>query len=120
MPSPPTNWRLPNMPRTLSRLAVTDLVLCAFAPRARPAASEDLIRAKTLVFGAENVDQKTGEVDRNNVIFSWLTNATLAASIKGHVVLLDTFVHRAEIVPGRTPFVVRTSSASPPKRRSSA
>src|SRR3954464_8911012 len=94
------------MPRTLSRLAVTALVLCAFAARARPAASEDLIRARTLVFGAENVDQKTGEVDRNNVIFSWLTNATLAASIKGHVVLLDTFVHRAEIVPGRTPFVV--------------
>src|SRR3954468_12233606 len=106
MPSPHENWSIPNMLRTLSKLAVTALVLCAFAARARPAASEDLIHARTLVFGAENVDQKTGQIDRNNVIFSWLTNATLAASIRGHVVLLDTFVHRAEIVPGRTPFVV--------------
>src|SRR3954462_9530327 len=106
MPSPPTNWRVPNMPRTLSRLAITALVLCAFAARAKPPATEDLIRARTLIFGAENVDQKTGQVDHDKVIFSWLTNATLAASIKGHVFLLDTYVHRAEIVPGRTPFVV--------------
>src|SRR5256885_10539259 len=94
------------MPRTFSKVAVTAVLLLAFAANARPPAPEDLIRARTLVFGAENVDQKTGQVDREKVIFSWLTNATLAASIKGHVVLLDTFVHRAEIVPGRTPFVV--------------
>jgi hypothetical protein len=51
-----------------------------------------------MVFGAEHVDQWTGQVDRRKVIFSWLTNATLAVSMKGRVVLLDTYVHRAETV----------------------
>src|SRR3954465_4060906 len=94
------------MPLACSRLAVTAVALLAFGARAKPPSSEDLVRARTLVFGAENVNQKNGEVDHDKVIFSWLTNATLAASIKGRVVLLDTFVHRAEVVPGRTPFVV--------------
>src|SRR4051794_38260521 len=80
--------------------------LVAFGAVAKPPGTEDLIRARTMVFGAENVDQRTGQVDQAKVIFSWLTNATLAASVKGHVILLDTFVHRAGIVPGRTPFVV--------------
>src|SRR4051794_39918424 len=80
--------------------------LVAFGAVAKPPATEDLVRARTLVFGAENVDQRTGQVDQGKVIFSWLTNATLAASVKGHVILLDTFVHRSEVVPGRTPFVV--------------
>ena len=65
-----------------------------------------LIKARHLVFGAENVNARTGEVDHENVIFSWLTNATLAVSIRGRIVLLDTYVHRAEMAPGRTPFVV--------------
>src|SRR5437763_14323510 len=30
----------------------------------------------------------------------------IAASVKGRVVLLDSYVHRAESSPGRTPFVV--------------
>src|SRR4051812_30404117 len=95
-----------NMSHISSKLAVAAIALLAFGALAKPPATEDLIRARTLIFGAENVDQRTGQVDHDKVIFSWLTNATLAASIKGHVVLLDTFVHRAEIVPGRTPFVV--------------
>jgi len=94
------------MPRALSKLTLTLVALFALGARAKPPAAEDLIRARTLIFGAENVDQRTGQVDRGKVIFSWLTNATLAASIKGHVILLDTFVHRAENIPGRTPFIV--------------
>ena len=96
------------MKRSTVMLIVAALVLFAVAPpgQASPPASQDLLRARTLVFGAENVNQHTGQIDRDKVIFSWLTNATLAVSIKGRVVLLDTFVHRAEIVPGRTPFVV--------------
>jgi glyoxylase-like metal-dependent hydrolase (beta-lactamase superfamily II) len=93
------------MDRLLS-LAVSAVCLAAFGARAVPPASSDLIKARTLIFGAENVDQRTGQVAQDKVIFSWLTNATLAASVKGHVVLLDTYVHRAETVPGRTPFVV--------------
>jgi hypothetical protein len=97
---------LHNMPRALSKLTLIAVALSALGARAKPPAAEDLIRARTLIFGAENVDQRTGQVDHGKVIFSWLTNATLAASIKGHVILLDTFVHRAENVPGRTPFIV--------------
>jgi hypothetical protein len=66
----------------------------------------DLVRARQLFFGAENVDPRSGEVSHDNVIFSWLTNASYAVSLKGRVILLDSYVHRAETVPGRTPFVV--------------
>jgi L-ascorbate metabolism protein UlaG (beta-lactamase superfamily) len=64
-----------------------------------------VVKARVFFFGQENVNDK-GEVDNSKVIFTWLTNATLAASIKGHIVMLDTFIHRAEAAPGRTPFVV--------------
>jgi hypothetical protein len=94
------------MNRLLSRIALTAVCLAAFGASADRAASRDLVKARNLIFGAENVDQRTGQVDKDKVIFSWLTNATLAASVKGHVILLDTFVHRPEVVPGRTPFVV--------------
>ena len=93
------------MRHIFSRFLVTASLL-AFAASAKPPATADLIRARNLIFGTENVDQRTGQVDKDKVIFSWLTNATLAASVKGHVILLDTFVHRSEVVPGRTPFVV--------------
>jgi len=49
------------------------------------------------------------------VIFSWITNASYAVSLKGRVVLLDTYVHRAETVPGRTPFVVEDLLALNPE-----
>jgi hypothetical protein len=93
----------------MSRIGSTAILLVSlFAARANahPAASLELVKARQLIFGAENVDARTGAVDKDKVIFSWLTNATLAASIRGRVVLLDTFVHRPEAVPGRTPFVV--------------
>src|SRR6267143_3936155 len=93
------------MPRLIGSTALLLVSLLASRANAHGAPAE-LVKARQLVFGVENVDARTGTVDRDKVIFSWLTNATLAASIKGHVVLLDTFVHRAEIVPGRTPFVV--------------
>jgi hypothetical protein len=70
------------------------------------AANAAVVKARQFFFGAENVDAKSGAVDKDKVIFTWLTNATLAASIKGHIVMLDTFIHRAEAAPGRTPFVV--------------
>jgi hypothetical protein len=81
-------------------------LLLLLTSAARASAAPATIKARQLVFGIENVNARTGEVDRENVIFSWLTNATVAASVKGHIVLLDTYVHRAETVPGRTPFVV--------------
>ena len=69
-------------------------------------ADPDLVRARQLFFGAENVDPRSGRVRHDKVIFSWFTNASYAVSLKGRIILLDSYVHRAETVPGRTPFVV--------------
>ncbi len=66
-----------------------------------------LVAARSKVFGPENVDQRTGAVDNHLVIISWITNASFAASVQGRVVLLDTFVTRLEVMPGRTPFVIQ-------------
>jgi len=102
------------MHRLISSVAVA-VSLLAFSASAKPPATADLVRARNLIFGKENVDQRTGQVDREKVIFSWLTNATLAASVRGHVILLDTFVHRPEVVPGRTPFVVEDLVSANPE-----
>jgi len=52
---------------------------------AKPSASADLVRARQLFFGAENVDSRTGHVDESKVIFSWITNASFAVSVKGRI-----------------------------------
>ena len=70
-------------------------------------ASTALIAARQKIFGLENVNARNGDVREDRVVFSWLTNATFAAAVKGHVVLLDTFVTRLEVQPGRTPFVIQ-------------
>lgn len=76
-------------------------------PAAAKANSAALVAARQKIFGLENVDPNSGAVRADRVIFSWITNASFAASIKGHVVLLDTFVTRLEVQPGRTPFVIQ-------------
>jgi hypothetical protein len=73
---------------------------------AKTPASAALIAARQKIFGLENVNARNGAVREDRVVFSWLTNATFAAAVKGHVVLLDTFVTRLEVEPGRTPFVI--------------
>lgn len=75
----------------------------AFAKSA-PAA---VVAARQRFFGSDNVNSHSGRVDPDKVIFSWLTNATFAAAMRGHVVLLDSFVTRLEVAPGRTPFVIQ-------------
>ncbi len=74
---------------------------------AKTSSSEALIAARQKIFGLENVDPRNGAVREDRVVFSWLTNASFAAAVRGHVVLLDTFVTRLEIQPGRTPFVIQ-------------
>ena len=73
--------------------------------KSKPSAA--VIAARQKIFGLENVDPKNGEVREDRVIFSWLTNASFAAAVKGHVLLLDTFVTRLEVQPGRTPLVIQ-------------
>lgn len=57
------------------------------------------IAARSRFFGAENVDQRDGDVRRDRVIFSWTTNASLAVSLKGRIILLDTYINRPELPP---------------------
>src|ERR1700723_2540331 len=73
--------------------------------KAKPSAA--MIAARQKIFGAANVNENNGKVREDRVVFSWLTNATFAAAMKGHVVLLDTFVTRLEVMPGRTPIVIQ-------------
>jgi hypothetical protein len=65
------------------------------------------LAARQKIFGVENVNPKNGKLRDNAVVFSWLTNATFAAAVNGHVFLLDTFVTRLEVTPGRTPFTIQ-------------
>jgi len=69
--------------------------------------SRATVAARQKIFGKNNVDARTGRVRNDKVIISWITNASFAASIKGRVVLLDTFVTRLEVETGRTPLVIQ-------------
>lgn len=62
-------------------------------------ASAATIAARQKFFGAENVDTRSGDVRKDRVVFSWATNASLAVSIKGRIVLLDTYINRPELPP---------------------
>src|ERR1700682_2328620 len=89
-------------------LGVGLCVLSAGAPaREEAEAYPVLIRARPRVFGLGNVDERTGSVANKKVLFSWLTNTTYAVSIKGRIVLFDSFATRLEVVPGRTSFVIK-------------
>jgi hypothetical protein len=68
---------------------------------------QDMIHARIKVFGLENVDPGTGEIQKDKVVMSWLTHTTMAIAIQGRVVLTDTFIARLETTPGRTPFVIK-------------
>jgi hypothetical protein len=87
----------------IALVCLTGLLTQAYA-KSLPTAT---IAARQRFFGSDNVDAQSGRINQDKVIFSWLTNATFAAAIHGHVVLLDSFVTRLEVVPGRTPFVIQ-------------
>jgi hypothetical protein len=90
-------------------IAAAGLALCSLSEpgHAGPQGSAATIAARQKIFGLDNVDPKTGGVRDDRVIFSWITNASFAVAVKGHVLLLDTFVTRLEVKPGRTPFVIQ-------------
>jgi hypothetical protein len=74
--------------------------------------SEDTIAARERFFGAENVDAVSGQVRADRVIFSWVTNASLAVSIRGRIVLLDTYINRPELPPAAGAADLRRSPIS--------
>jgi hypothetical protein len=71
------------------------------------AADQAQIKARIKFFGIDNVDPATGELRKNKVVFSWLGHIAGAVSVRGRVVLLDTYVARLETKPGRTPYVIQ-------------
>ena len=94
--------------RRLSACAFAALLLAAAGPHADAQAGDPAtVAARAKIFGPEHVNPETGEVAKDLVIFSWITNASFAASVKGRVILLDTFVTRLEVTAGRTPFIIQ-------------
>jgi hypothetical protein len=82
--------------------AVLLLALClptlAIAEDDHPA-DPAIVAARQKFFGAENVNSETGQLSDDKVILSWTTNASVALSLMGDVVLLDTYIHRLEVPP---------------------
>lgn len=72
-------------------------------PQAAAASDPAMVAARQHIFGTGNVDARTGAVRSDRVILSWLTVATFAAAIRGHVVLLDTYLHKRESTPNYVP-----------------
>jgi hypothetical protein len=70
-------------------------------------ADQALIDARTKIFGIENVDQRTGALPKDKVVFSWLGHNTGAVSLRGRVIMLDTYIARLEVTQGRTPIVIK-------------
>ncbi len=66
------------------------------------AAAADTVKARRHFFGAENVDSR-GRVRRDRIVLSWFSVASVAAAIDGRVVLLDTYIHKAEDRPNYVP-----------------
>jgi hypothetical protein len=93
--------------RSIGICAAGALLLAAALHADAYAVDPATVAARAKVFGPEHVNPDTGEVSKDLVIFSWITNASFAASVKGRIVLLDTFVTRLEVTAGRTPFVIQ-------------
>ncbi|GAC56435.1 hypothetical protein GOHSU_06_00470 [Gordonia hirsuta DSM 44140 = NBRC 16056] len=61
-------------------------------PAGRADAASELVAARTAVFGATNVDQATGAVRADRVLFSWFGVANFAVAMGGQVFLVDAWV----------------------------
>jgi len=96
------------MERLVQRTLVAAIAAASLGGAFAQGVSEDAatIAARKKIFGLENVDDK-GRLPRDKVLFSWLGHNTGAVSLRGRVILIDTYVARLEVTPGRTPFVIK-------------
>ena len=85
-------------------VATTFVSASAFAAKTEGAAT---IAARTHFFGYDNVDQKTGKVDKDKVIVSWFSVASFAVAARGHVFLLDSYIYRLADKPAYVPTTVQ-------------
>jgi hypothetical protein len=88
-------------------VAIGVIVMGSAANAHREQGDDATIAARIRIFGAENVNARTGEVQRDKVVMSWLTHTTMATAIQGRVILMDTYIARLETKRGRTPFVIK-------------
>jgi hypothetical protein len=95
------------MKRKAIVVALAALGAVTMTPSALAVSDAEMIAARQKIFGFENVDPKNGEVDKDKVIVSWLGHISAAVSIRGRVIMLDTYIRRLEVTPGRTPFVIK-------------
>ena len=72
------------------------------SPAAIEASPAQMVAARKHFFGSENV-AADGRVRPDRVIVSWFSVASLAMAIDGHVVLLDTYIHKGEERPSYVP-----------------
>ena len=85
-------------------MAAAGIVLSSSAVLAQ---TQAMVAARMKFFGPDNVDATTGAVKKDKVILSWPGHVTGVLSLQGRVVMLDTYVPRLEVTPGRTPFVIK-------------
>jgi len=78
------------------------------------ASAADTVKAREHFFGAENVDA-AGRVRSDRVILSWFSVASVAAAIDGHVVLLDSYIHKGEDRPNYVPTTTNEVAALRPE-----
>jgi hypothetical protein len=53
-----------------------------------------MVAARQRFFGLDNVDPRSGAVRDDRVLLSWFGIASFAASVNGHVFLIDSYVNR--------------------------
>jgi hypothetical protein len=82
------------------------LALAVSTASAAVAADQTVAAARKKFFGIENVD-KRGELPKDKVVFSWLGHMSGAVSLGGHVIMLDSYIARLEVTPGRTPIALK-------------
>jgi hypothetical protein len=79
----------------------------AASNRSSSAAHAALVKARQHFFGAENVDERTGKVREDKVIFSWFSVASFAVAARGPVFLLDSYIYRLADTPAYVPATVQ-------------
>ena len=79
------------------------LLALSYTMPAQAAADPALVAARTHFFGIQNVDPKSGAVDKEKVIIAWFSVQSYAVAARGHVFLLDSYIYRMSDTEGYVP-----------------
>src|SRR5262245_5054637 len=87
--------------------AVPSVTVATDRDHDRGHADPALIAARQHFFGFENVNPKTGEVDKDKVIISWFSVQSYAVAVRGRVFLMDSYIYRVSDTPAYVPTTVQ-------------